>query len=99
MARVSIVVEDGAVYKDGYSYSGLDFSNCGIPANVWALQWYNTYGDIELLDDTGYQVGGHEDITELPAWANACLVKWQEAEDARIAAEEAEAAAEQAQSE
>lgn len=85
MAVVSIIVEDNAVYKDNYSYSGLDLSSCGIPANVWALQWDGSAGEVEY--------DGREEntaITELPTWANACLDKWQEAEDARIAAESEE---------
>jgi len=90
--RLSIIVEDGTVVKDQVGYSNLDFSSCGIPVNTWALQWYETAGEIE--HDGREQ---NTPITELPEWANACLAKWQEAEDARIAAEEAAAAEEVAE--
>ena len=80
--KVTIIIADAAVYKDGVSYSGLDLSSCGIPENVWAVQWQDTSGWIEdksaLVDNQA--------ITELPAWANACLAKWDEAKAAEEAA-------------
>lgn len=82
--KLTIITADNAVYKDGVSYSDLDLSSCGIPDNVWALQWQNTAGWIE---DKSAMVQ-NQDIAELPAWANACVVKWDEAK----AAEEAAAA-------
>lgn len=79
--KLVIVTADKKVNKDGLAYINLDLSSCGIPDNVWALQWQDTSGWIEdksaLVDNTT--------ITELPAWANACLAKW----DAAKAAEEA----------
>ena len=80
--KVTIITADNAVYKDGHSYSGLDLSSCGIPENVWALQWQDTSGWIE---DKSALVNNLA-ITELPAWANACLVKWGEAKAAEEAA-------------
>jgi hypothetical protein len=90
--KLAIITADNAVYKDNVCYADLDLGTCGIPANVWALQWQGTTGWIEdksaLVDNSA--------ITELPAWANACLVKWDE-EAARLAAEEtARLAAEEA---
>lgn len=86
--KVTIITADNAVYKDGVSYADLDLSSCGIPSNVSALQWQGASGWVEdksaLVDNIT--------ITELPAWANACVAKWDEAkaeELARIAAEEA----------
>jgi hypothetical protein len=80
--KLTIITADNAVYKDDVSYSGLDLSSCGIPANVWALQWQNTTGWIEdksaLVDN--------QTITELPAWATACVTKWDEAKAAEEAA-------------
>jgi hypothetical protein len=83
--KLSIITEDNAVGKDERFYHDLDLSTCGIPSNVWALQWDNTSGHIEYK-------GAHtqnEDITELPAWAEAAHTLWQNMEDARLAAEEA----------
>lgn len=92
--KVTIITADNAVYKNEASYSGLDLSSCGIPENVWALQWQDTSGWIEdksaLVDN--------QTITELPVWANACLTKWDEAKAAEEAAIlSAQQAAQQAQ--
>jgi hypothetical protein len=83
--KLSIITEDNAVGKDGKFYLNVDLTSCGIPSNVWALQWGNTSGHIEYK-------GAHtqnETITELPGWASAAHTLWQNMEDARLAAEEA----------
>jgi len=71
--KLTIVVVDNAVYKDGLCYSELDLSDCGIPADVQALQWQGSSGWIEFTDSRE-----NEQITQLPAWADACVVKWDE---------------------
>ena len=93
--KLTIITADNAVYKDDVSYSGLDLSSCGIPANVWAIQWQDTAGWIEYKSASVQ----NQDITELPTWANACVAKWDEtkaAEEAAILA--AQQAAQQAAS-
>jgi len=89
--KLTIITADNAVYKDGVSYSDLDLSSCGIPDNVWALQWQDTSGWVE---DKSALVQ-NQNITELPAWATACVAKWDEAkaaeEAARLAAQQATA--------
>jgi hypothetical protein len=93
--RVTIVINDNKVNKDGIAYIDLDLSVCGIPNNVSALQWQDTSGWIEdksnLIDNVT--------ITELPTWATACITKWDEtkaAEEAAIlAAQQAAEAAKQ----
>jgi len=92
--KVTIITADSAVYKDGVSYLNLDLSTCGIPENVWALQWQDTSGWIE---DKSAMVQ-NQDITELPAWATACITKWDEAKAAEEAAKLAAQQAEQKQS-
>jgi len=93
--RLVIVGPDNAVGKDGVFYADLDLSQCGLPENFLALQWNerdNNTGHIEynspLIDNTT--------ITELPAWANACLAVWQTKADEVAAEEAARIAAEQA---
>lgn len=88
--KLTIIPVDGAVYKDGYSYSGLDLSSA--PADVHALQFNDTTnkGWIEFKDDDFGNKPQNEIITELPSWANACVAKWDEAEAERLAAEEAQ---------
>jgi hypothetical protein len=85
--KLTIIPVDGAVYKDGYSYSGLDLATA--PSNVHALQWKDTKGWIEFKDNDDGTKPQNEVITELPSWANACVTKWDEAETARLAAVEA----------
>jgi hypothetical protein len=91
--KLTIITADNAVYKDGISYENLDLSACGIPSNVWALQWQDTSGWVE---DKSALVQ-NQDISELPNWANACVAKWDEAKAAQQAAlQAAQEAAQQA---
>jgi hypothetical protein len=94
--RLVIIGPDSSVGVNGEFIAGLDLSGCGLPANFWALQWNergNNTGHIEynspLIENTS--------ITEIPAWANACVAVWQTAIDeinaekaARIAARAAQ---------
>lgn len=82
--KLTIIPVDGAVYKDGYSYNGLDLS--AAPSNVHALQWKDTKGWIEFTDNDDGTKPQNEAITELPSWANACVIKWDEAKAAEEAA-------------
>lgn len=78
-----IIPIDGAVYVDGYSYSGLDLSFC--PANVHALQWKGTKGWVEFKDNDDGTKPQNEVIDNLPEWANQAKAAW----DSAKAAEEA----------
>lgn len=73
--KITIIPADGAVYKDGLSYIELNLSECGIPADVHALQWNGNDGWIEFTDTRDNQ-----NITELPAWANSCVSVWDAAD-------------------
>jgi hypothetical protein len=86
--KLTIIPADGSVGENGVFYNNLDLSSCGIPADVHALQWEEhepNKGHIEFKS----ALVQNQNITELPAWANACVAKWDEAEAARLAAEEA----------
>lgn len=48
--RLSIISIDGTVCIDGVCYLGLDLS--WIPVDVHAVQWYNTYGEVEFIDNS-----------------------------------------------
>lgn len=87
--KITIILIDGAVYKDGYSYSGLNLSSA--PADVHALQFNDTTskGWIEFKDDDFGNKPSNQPITELPNWANDCLTKWDEAKIAEEAVAEA----------
>jgi hypothetical protein len=69
--KLTIIKDDGAVYKDGLNYLNLDLNK--IPSDVHALQWDNNAGHIEYINC--YK--SNEEITELPSWANDCLSAWE----------------------
>lgn len=81
--NLSIIPIDGAVYVDGFSYSGLQIT---APEGVHALQWKATKGWIEFVDSDEGVKPQNEPITVLPDWATAAVAKWQEAKDAEEAA-------------
>lgn len=74
--KLTIIPADGSVGEDGAFYINLDLSACGIPADVHALQWDGVAGWIEFKDPVP-----NEEITSLPAWANCCMAKWEEAKN------------------
>jgi len=103
--KLTIIPVDGSVGKDNRFYGPIDLSSCGIPSDVHALQWEENEPNKGHIEYKSASIQ-NQDITELPAWANACVDKWQEtyeaeqikiAEEARIAAEKARTAAEQVQ--
>jgi hypothetical protein len=78
--RLTIVAEDRFVSIDGLGFFELDLLDCQVPENVWALQWYGDHGQIEFTDNSP-----NDEITTLPDWANACIVKHQQEEERRNA--------------
>jgi hypothetical protein len=84
--RLTIVPIDKKVGVNNYFFSNLDLSTCAIPANIHALQWYETEGEVEFIDGPNRTKPQNELIFELPAWANACVTKWNEAKAAEEAA-------------
>ena len=80
--NLTIIPIDGAVYVDGFSFSGLQLS---APNDVHALQWKATGGWIEFVDSGEGAKSQNEPITELPEWALAAVAKWQEAKAAKDA--------------
>lgn len=79
--RLTIIPSDGFVNVDGNpKFQPFDLSTCGIPADVHALQWYDTRGWIEFRDDEDpfTPKPANQDITELPQWANACVQVWEQ---------------------
>lgn len=72
---LSIVKRDGAVYKNGVVYMGLNLTN--IPEGVTALQFDSSAnkGHIEYTPPIP-----NDDIDTLPSWANDCILAWEEAD-------------------
>jgi len=81
--KLTIIPIDGAVYKDGYSYSGLDLSTA--PAEVHALQFNDVSGKgwIEFTENDEGAKAANEVITSLPDWATTASTKWDEAKTAQ----------------
>lgn len=79
--RVTIVPAGGLVLVDGEGYSDLDLSF--MEADIHALQWYGTEGEIERQDSRGRSTS-NEDITDLTPYQPA-LDAWQAAKDAAAA--------------
>jgi hypothetical protein len=78
--KLTIIPSDNTVYVDGvvkaYAPLPLDLTSCGIPSDVHALQWKDTAGWIEFEDNPDGTKPQNQPITELPAWANACVEVW-----------------------
>jgi hypothetical protein len=51
MMRASIVRPDNTVVVDDLTVFNVDLSS--IPSNVHAIQWYDTHGEVELVDNQG----------------------------------------------
>lgn len=98
--KLTIIPIDGLVNVDYKFFTELNLSQCQIPANIHALQWYGTDGEVEFVENADRTKPQNEAISELPAWATACFEVWsvaKAAEEVRIAeelaAQEAAAAA------
>ena len=48
--KVTIMKTDKIVVKDGVAHTEIDTSD--LPSNVGVIQWYDTKGDIEYIDET-----------------------------------------------
>ena len=75
--RVTIIPEDGFVSVDGEGYSKLDLSF--MDADIHALQWYETEGEVERKDSRG-RITANENITTLTPY-QAALDAWQVAKN------------------
>lgn len=86
--KITITTADGAVYKDNYSFLGLELSN--VPANVHALQWNGVKGWVEFMEDENFHKPANEIIDVLPSWVDGALVAWQAAFDAEQQVQQSE---------
>lgn len=77
--RLTIIVNDNAVYRDQGVMMGLDLSSCNIPEGAHALQWMTDSGHIEFTGPVP-----NENITVLPQWALDCVQVWETAYQAMI---------------
>lgn len=88
--KITIIVDDKAVYQDGVSYGNLDFQN--IPNDIHAVQFDTNFncGWIEYSDaPNGQKLKPNEEINALPDWALQLLDLWTTADlEAKAAAEQ-----------
>jgi hypothetical protein len=92
--RLTIIKSDGTVIVDGHAIIGMDLSF--LPKNVHAVQWYDTYGEVEIKNEYG-KVVENIAITSIEPYQQA-IDLWQitkiarELEEAKAAADRAAAA-------
>jgi hypothetical protein len=75
--RLTIVKNDGYVAIDGEGYSGIDLSV--IATSIHAIQWYETYGDVEIKDSKN-RIIENKEITSIDEYLFV-IPLWQEAKD------------------
>jgi predicted nicotinamide N-methyase len=92
MMRLVIISVDNMVGKDGVFRDGLDLSQCGLPANFWAFQW-NEHGNNTGHIEYNSPLIQNDAVTEIPAWATACVAVLQSRLDQEAAEEAAREAA------
>lgn len=73
--RLTIIPNDGTVIKDGYGISGLDLSF--VSSNVHAVQWYESYGEVEIKNEYG-KIIENLSITSIEPYQQA-IDTWQTA--------------------
>ena len=83
--RLSIIVEDGTICKDGVCYMNLDMAF--MPADQRAFQWYDTIGEIEYFPVVidGKRIQPPNQFTNDFTPYDQALVEWQQAHDAALA--------------
>lgn len=79
MARITIIPSDGVVIVDGNAkFQPFDLSDCGIPSDVHALQWFGATGWVEFVESPdGGAKRPNQEINALPAWAESCVTVWE----------------------
>ena len=84
--RAIIIPEKGRVVIDGESYDDIDLSS--LDPSIHAVQWYDTYGEVEIKDARGRMIENRE-ITSfdefafiIPLWEMAKLKAMQDAQAA-----------------
>ena len=75
--RVTIIPTDGYVSVDGEGFDKLDLSS--ISANVHAIQWFDTEGEVEIKDSRG-RITQNQPIDSIAPY-QAAIEAWQLAKD------------------
>lgn len=89
-ARATIIPADTFCSVDGVGYAGVDMTSVG-PA-IHAVQWYGTYGEVEVQDPVTGKMVSNDEITNLDAFNDVFVSYWEvrnEAEAAQVGGDEA----------
>jgi hypothetical protein len=78
--KLSIIKNDGYVSIDGESYLGIDLSE--LDESVNAVQWYDTYGEVEIKDSRN-RIIENKEITNIDDYLFVVTL-WQAKKDEAI---------------
>ena len=78
--RLSIIKNDGFVSIDGEGYLGIDLTE--LDESVNAVQWYDTYGEVEIKDSRN-RIIENKKITNIDDYLFVVSL-WQEKKDEEI---------------
>lgn len=73
MARITVIKPDGTIIVNGEGYTGLDLSF--LDADIHAIQWYDTEGEVERVDQRGRHLA-NEEITSFTAYETPVMAAW-----------------------
>jgi hypothetical protein len=82
--RITVIPSDNCVVIDGIGYNEIDLSS--LDSSIHAIQWYDTYGEVEIKDARGRMIENREIdsfdeyIFVIPLWETAKLKANQKAE-------------------
>lgn len=96
MARITVVKGDGLIIVDKEGYNGIDLSF--LDANIHAIQWYDTWGEIERKDERNRHLP-NEEITSLGVLEEFLMAAWRAKKEEVAAAIKAHLEAQAAKSE
>ena len=89
--RATIIPADGFCSVDGVGFNGVDMTS--VAPEVHAVQWYGTFGEVEIQDPLTGKMVGNEEITDLNEYQVVIESYW--AIRNAVEAEQAETQAEQ----
>jgi hypothetical protein len=78
--RLTIIKNDGYVSIDGEGHLGIDLSE--LDESVNAVQWYDTYGEVEIKDSRN-RIIENKEITNIDDYLFVVSL-WQEKKDEEI---------------
>lgn len=89
--RATIIPSDGFCSVDGVGFNGVDMTS--VAPEVHAVQWYGTFGEVEIQDPLTGKMVGNEEITDLNEYQVVIESYWAirnaaEAEQAETQAEQ-----------